>query len=324
MQINHPGRVVQKDLGTPTRSASDVPIDMGAFSGLFGRPRPMSEAELAETISRFATTAARAEAAGFDGVEIHAAHGYLISQFLSPMTNLRTDRWGGSLENRARLLLAVVDAVRAAVSPGFAVAVKLNSADFQRGGFDVDDAGEVLGMLGAHAVDLVGLSGGSIESLATSGTPADGRTLAREAYFLEFAERLVATASMPLMVTGGIRRRTVAEQVLAGGVAMVGAATAFAMAPDSPKQWLAGDEAAAPLRRVRIRDKSLAAAAAQALALRQFVRLAGGGAGVTRRPALLALLGERLRRARARRRYRAWLPGHLATSGLGARDSVAK
>ncbi|WNV86251.1 NADH:flavin oxidoreductase/NADH oxidase family protein [Umezawaea sp. Da 62-37] len=307
MQINHPGRVVQKDMAEVTWSASDVPIDAGALSSMFGRPRAMGEAEIAEVIGRFAVTAARAEAAGFDGVEIHAAHGYLISQFLSPRTNLRTDGWGGSPTGRVRFLLAVVDAVRAAVSPGFAVAVKLNSADFQRGGFDVDDAREVIRLLGGHAVDLVELSGGSIESLATSGAPSDGSTLAREAYFLEFADRLLEAATMPLMVTGGVRRRAVAQRVIDGGVAVVGVATALAMAPDLPARWLAGEEGVAPNPRARVRHKAIAAAGTQALALRQFTRLAAGDDGVTRLPATLALLVSRVRRAQAGRRYHAWL-----------------
>jgi 2,4-dienoyl-CoA reductase-like NADH-dependent reductase (Old Yellow Enzyme family) len=322
MQINHPGRVVEKDMAPLTWSASDVPVDLGSFSSMFGTPAPMGEAEIAETVTRFATTAARAEAAGFDGVEIHAAHGYLISQFLSPNTNRRTDRWGGSLPNRARLLLAVVDAVRAAVTPSFAVAVKLNSADFQRGGFDVDDAREVVRLLGDRAVDLVELSGGSIESLATAGNPADGRTLAREAYFLEFAETLLAVAPMPLMVTGGIRRRAVAERVLGGGIAVAGLATALIMAPDLPKRWLAGHQdggarsqagsESAPNPRSRSRHKTFAAAATQALALHQLARLAAGRHGVTRLPAPLALLDSRRRRRQAKRRYLAWLPSHLA------------
>jgi 2,4-dienoyl-CoA reductase-like NADH-dependent reductase (Old Yellow Enzyme family) len=298
MQINHPGRVVEKDMAPLTWSASDVPVDLGSFSSMFGTPAPMGEAEIAETVTRFATTAARAEAAGFDGVEIHAAHGYLISQFLSPNTNRRTDRWGGSLPNRARFLLAVVDAVRAAVTPSFAVAVKLNSADFQRGGFDVDDAREVVRLLGDRAVDLVELSGGSIESLATAGNPADGRTLAREAYFLEFAETLLAVAPMPLMVTGGIRRRAVAERVLGGGLAVAGLATAGSESVPNPRS--------------RSRHKTFAAAATQALALHQLARLAAGRHGVTRLPAPLALLDSRRRRRQAKRRYLAWLPSHLA------------
>ncbi len=142
---------------------------------------------IAEVIQRFARSAGLAERAGFSGVEIHAAHGYLLSQFLSPLSNRRSDAWGGSLENRARLLLEIVRAVRAEVASGFAVAVKLNSADFQRGGFSADDAREVVRMLDGLGVDLVELSGGSYEAPAMQGEARDGRTLAREAYFVEFA-----------------------------------------------------------------------------------------------------------------------------------------
>ncbi|NEB06987.1 2,4-dienoyl-CoA reductase, partial [Streptomyces sp. SID13726] len=136
----------------------------------------------------------RAEEAGFDGVQIHAAHGYLLSQFLSPLVNRRTDRWGGSPENRVRLLTEVVRAVRAQVAPGFAVGVKLNTADFQRGGFDTEDAVQVLEALCGLGVDLVELSGGSVESPATLGRTADLRTLEREAYFLAFAEQFLDAA----------------------------------------------------------------------------------------------------------------------------------
>jgi 2,4-dienoyl-CoA reductase-like NADH-dependent reductase (Old Yellow Enzyme family) len=112
-----------------------VALDLGRQSGLFATPREMSEADILAVQRRFVATARLAERAGFDGVEIHAAHGYLLSQFLSPLSNRRQDRWGGSLAHRARLLLDIVRGVRASVAPGFAVAVKLNSADFQRGGF---------------------------------------------------------------------------------------------------------------------------------------------------------------------------------------------
>ncbi|GAB3744175.1 hypothetical protein GCM10027598_78280 [Amycolatopsis oliviviridis] len=187
----------------------------------------------------------RAEAlTGPAGVEIHAAHGYLLSQFLSPLVNRREDQWGGSLPNRARMLLDVVRAVRETVSPSFAVAVKLNSADFQRGGFDTDDAREVIAMLEPLGVDLVELSGGSYESLAMSGRPADARTQAREAYFLDLARDLVKTSPLPLMLTGGITRRDTAERVLDGGVAMAGMGTALAVTPDLPDRWRRGGEAA--------------------------------------------------------------------------------
>ena len=115
MQINHPGRQVFKKMGGKVLSPSDVALDMGKHSAMFSTPKPMDEAEIEDVIQRFTTTAKRAEEAGFDGVEIHAAHGYLLAQFLSPLTNKRQDQWGGSLENRARLLLEVVKSVKAPV-----------------------------------------------------------------------------------------------------------------------------------------------------------------------------------------------------------------
>src|SRR5690606_13452159 len=122
MQINHPGRQVQAGMPGVVWGPSAVGVDLGRHSGRFGRPTAMTPGQIEETVARFAVTAARAEQAGFDGVEVHAAHGYLLSQFLSPLVNRRTDEWGGSLQNRARMLLEVVRAVRAAVSPSFAVA----------------------------------------------------------------------------------------------------------------------------------------------------------------------------------------------------------
>ncbi|WP_432183508.1 NADH:flavin oxidoreductase/NADH oxidase family protein [Streptomyces tendae] len=306
MQINHPGRVVPKDLSRTTWAPSAVPIDVGGLSGMYPTPRAMTALEIDETVERFAVTARRAREAGFDGVEIHAAHGYLLSQFLSPLVNRRDDRWGGSLPNRARLLLDVVAAVRERADAGFAVAVKLNSADFQRGGFDSDDARDVIKMLADAGADLVELSGGSIESLATAGFPADGRTLAREAYFLALAEQLLATSPLPLMLTGGIRRRAVAQQVIDSGVEVAGVATALAIDPALPGQWLAGRDARAEPPRTRLRNKTLAAAAVQALTSRRLARL---GRGKSCRPPYspaVALVLERLVRGRRRRGYLKW------------------
>ncbi|WP_051846344.1 tRNA-dihydrouridine synthase [Streptomyces sp. NRRL F-5053] len=306
MQINHHGRVVSSDMPGLALSASDVSVDAGRYSRLYARPEPMSEDAVREVVSRFARTAALAADAGFHGVEIHAAHGYLLAQFLSPLTNRRTDRWGGSLDNRARMLLDVVHAVRAAVPDGFAVAVKLNTADFQRGGFDEGDAAQVVAMLASAGCDMVELSGGSVESLATHGHPADGRTLAREAYFLELAADLLRTAPLPLMVTGGIRRAATARRVLDQGGALVGMATALANDPDLPGRWLRGEQADVAPRQAQWKDKALAAAATQAVARRQLARL-GAGCSTGRPPsAVTSLLGERLHRRRALRRYRRW------------------
>lgn len=315
MQINHPGRQVKAAMPGVAWGPSAVKVRAGKASRMLAEPTAMTEMQIAETIERFAVTARRAEEAGFDGVEIHAAHGYLLSQFLSPLANQRGDRWGGPLENRARLLLDIVRAVRAAVRPGFAVAVKLNSADFQRGGFDADDARRVIDMLAPLGVDLVELSGGSYESPAMSGRAvesdraADAHTLAREAYFLELARDLAATSPLPLMLTGGITRRPVAEEVVASGVDVVGMGTALAVDPELPHKWRTSNEAKVTLAPVKIEDKAIASAAAMSRVRYQLRRL---GRGVGTRPGInpkLALGIDQLREHRALRRYRNWLRG---------------
>jgi 2,4-dienoyl-CoA reductase-like NADH-dependent reductase (Old Yellow Enzyme family) len=306
MQINHPGRQTYSALGEPAFGPSDVAVNIGKHSKLFAQPRAMSDAMILATIERFADTAVAAERAGFDGVEIHAAHGYLLSQFLSPLANRRADRWGGSLENRVRLLLEVVRAVRARVAPRFGVGVKLNSADFQRGGFSEEEARQVVLWLNELDVDLLELSGGSYESPAMQGRSTDGRTLEREAYFLGFAEELALVARMPLMTTGGIRRRATAERVLAGGVAMAGIATAIALAPDLPARWLAGGSDAVEPQQVGWSDKALASLAGMALVKRQLRALAAGRRGAARYSPLLTLVLDQLRVKRQTRRYRDW------------------
>jgi 2,4-dienoyl-CoA reductase-like NADH-dependent reductase (Old Yellow Enzyme family) len=307
MQLNHPGRQVFARMGGNCWAPSAVALDMGKHSHLFQQPKAMDEAEIAELIGRFATSAQLAEQGGFNGVQIHAAHGYLISQFLSPLSNRRTDQWGGSLENRARLLCEVIRAVRARVSPGFAVAVKLNSADFQRGGFDHADALATLKLLNDLPVDLLELSGGSYESPAMQGRTADGRTLAREAYFLEFAASLARHARMPLMTTGGIRRRSVAEQVIAQGVAMVGMATALTLVPDLPARWQAGEDTQAELSPVNWSDKTLAAMATMSVIKRQLRLLGARRNSKPKASPLLSLILDQLRIKRLTGRYRAWL-----------------
>ncbi|BCJ41032.1 FMN oxidoreductase [Actinoplanes ianthinogenes] len=313
MQINHPGRQVRADMPGVAWGPSAIRVDLGRNSKRFAEPVAMSQRQIEETVARFATTARRAHEAGFDGVEIHAAHGYLLSQFLSPLANRRADRWGGSLENRARLLLDVVRAVRAVVPAEFAVAVKLNSADFQRGGFDADDARAVIAMLAPLGVDVVELSGGSYESPAMTGQAGDERTRAREAYFLTLAEDLVRTSAIPLMLTGGVVRRPVAEEVLAGGVELVGMGSALAVDPHLPDRWRHDPAAKVELAPVRIEDKAIASAAGMARVRGQLRRL---GAGRPTKPGIspqLALLTDTVRQRAALRRYRSWLrdrPAH--------------
>jgi 2,4-dienoyl-CoA reductase-like NADH-dependent reductase (Old Yellow Enzyme family) len=319
LQINHPGRQVFAAMGQQAVAPSAIGVDMGAYSHLFPVPRALDEAGIAAIVARFVTTARLAEAAGFSGVQIHAAHGYLISQFLSPLTNRRTDAWGGELHNRARLLLDVVKAVRAVVSPGFSVAVKLNSADFQKGGFEASDATQVVRWLNDLPVDLVELSGGSYESpamqgapQATEGAPKAGHTAAREAYFLDFARDISAVARMPVMVTGGIHRRAVAEQALKPsegrpGVAMVGIASAMAFEPKLPERWKGGEALDIDIPSVGWRNKAYASLARMALVKLQLRRLGKGQRPKPGASPLLALIRQQIITKRRTGLYRAWV-----------------
>ncbi|MBD8089895.1 NADH:flavin oxidoreductase/NADH oxidase family protein [Pseudomonas fluorescens] len=307
LQINHPGRQMQANLGQQTWAPSAVAMDLGTLSKHFNRPQAMTAEGIAEVIQRFARTARLGEQAGFTGVEIHAAHGYLLSQFLSPLSNQRTDAWGGSLENRARLLLDIVKAVRAVVSREFAVAVKLNSADFQRGGFTADDAKQVVEWLNDLGVDLVELSGGSYEAPAMQGDARDGRTLAREAYFVEFAHDIQTVAKMPVMVTGGIRRRPVAESVVHSGVDMVGIGTALAIDPQLPRAWLEGKDTAPELPPISWKNKAFASLANMArvkFQLRKLSQRKQPDPGVS---PLRALIEQQLANALRTRQYRRWI-----------------
>ena len=304
MQINHPGRQMQNNLGQETWAPSAVPLDMGSFSKRFDTPKAMTEDKIADVIERFVRTAKLAEESGFSGVQIHAAHGYLLSQFLSPLTNHRQDQWGGSLDNRARILTEVVKGVRRSVSPGFAVSVKLNSADFQRGGFSPEDAREVVAMLNHLSVDLVELSGGSYEAPAMHGRTRDERTIAREAYFLEFAKDIQATASMPIMVTGGIRRVQVAETVVNSGIDMVGIATALAIDPQLPVEWQNGKDRAPMLEVAKWNNKTLASLAYMATVKYQLTKLSKNAEPNPQVSQLWALLSGQIKIASQARRYR--------------------
>jgi 2,4-dienoyl-CoA reductase-like NADH-dependent reductase (Old Yellow Enzyme family) len=326
MQLNHPGRQVQARMPGVVWGPSAVAVELGRHSKRFGRPVAMTKDQITATIKRFATSAGLAERAGFDGLEVHAAHGYLLSQFLSPLVNKRADEWGGPLENRTRLLLGVVRAIRSAVSPSFAVAVKLNSADFQRGGFDLEDAAKVIGMLEPLGVDLVELSGGSYESPAMAGRPMNARTAAREAYFLELASKLAKTSPLPLMLTGGITRRETAEKVLANGIELVGMATAIAVTPDLPDRWRAGREASERLKQVGWSDSTLASAGSMALVRHQMRRITRGKRPTGKTHPVHALICDQRAQRRALGRYRTWLESRtqaptyrVATSQSGDR-----
>jgi 2,4-dienoyl-CoA reductase-like NADH-dependent reductase (Old Yellow Enzyme family) len=305
LQLNHPGRQMPANLGQQAIAPSAVALDLGQFSKMFASPRAMTLADISEFKQQFLQSSQLALQAGFAGVQIHAAHGYLLSQFLSPLVNQRQDQYGGSLENRARLVLELVTLLRAELPASFIISLKLNSADFQRGGFSTEDAKQVLLWLNPLALDFVELSGGSYEAPAMQGDSRDGSTLAREAYFLDFAKELQQAAQMPLMLTGGIQRLEVAEQVLHSGVALVGIATALALVPDLPERWQQGETLSPALPAFRFAKKPL-----QALAKMAYTRLMLRRFGQAlpfwsiRRWPLAMLLLDQLRLAFLARRYK--------------------
>ncbi len=249
-QLSHAGRQCQKIINPNPKAPSA--IKLGLPGGQFGEPVAMTEADIEAVITGFARCARILKDAGFTGVQLHSAHGYLLSQFLSPRSNQRDDRWGGDLENRARLLMASVAAVRTAVGPDFPIGVKLNSADFQRGGFDFTESLQVAKWLEAAGVDLLEISGGTYEQprlLNVAGIePVEDQAIAqstrsREAYFVDFAQAMRQELNMPLMVTGGLRRRDAMEDALESGSAdVIGIGRPMCVMTDAPKRLLSGTE----------------------------------------------------------------------------------
>ncbi|MEZ5790727.1 MAG: NADH:flavin oxidoreductase/NADH oxidase family protein [Nitratireductor sp.] len=259
MQLNHAGRQTQKMINRFPKAPSDIGLKMG--NGRFATPSPMTAAEVETAIEAFVSASVIAEQAGFDGVQFHAAHGYLVSQFLSPLSNKRDDQWGGSLENRARFLLECVRRTRAKVAKRFIIAVKLNSADFQRGGFNDEDSVQVAKWLEDEGIDFIEVSGGNYEQprmidfnrkdpLAANKRES---TMKREAYFLDFVPKLRARVSVPVMVTGGFRTVAAMQRAVSeDSVDMIGLGRPLVLDPEAPNKIFAGK-----LERLVSRDEDL-------------------------------------------------------------------
>jgi len=240
MQISHPGRQTPRRVCDHPVAPSAVPLALPASA--FAPPRAMTAEEVADVPRRFAYTAAVAREAGFTGVQIHAAHGYLLSQFLTPLVNKREDRWGGDLAARAGLLLEVVRAVRTATAPGFCISVKLNSSDFQQGGFSNEECLQVVKWLGEASVDLIEISGGNYEKPAMMGSGAKESTVRREAYFLEYAQLIKQAAPVPIMLTGGFRSKAAMEAALGEGACdVIGLGRPMCVDTDLPNRLLSGE-----------------------------------------------------------------------------------
>lgn len=254
VQLNHPGRQTPAVMNPTPLAPSAVPVP-GMVGAGCGVPQEMTEAQIDNVIERFARAAVIARECGFTGVQLHAAHGYLVSQFLSPLSNHRRDAWGGSLENRARILLELVRRTRTAVGSDFPISVKLNSADFQKGGFTSDESMQVVRWLNAEGLDLLEISGGNYEAMEMIGRsesqysgsgeadrPKAESTRRREAYFLSYAAEVRPLTTVPLMITGGFRRHSAMLDALRGNEAdVIGLARPLCVDPELCKGLLSGE-----------------------------------------------------------------------------------
>ena len=233
MQINHAGKQSPKVINPVPVAPSAVALK--GMDGFINPPRALADNEIETIIQQFIQTAKIAEQAGFSGVQIHGAHGYLVSQFLSPHHNQRTDKWGGSLENRMRFLVEIYQGIRAVVRPEFLVGLKLNSADFQKGGFDETDSIQVVQKMSELGIDFIEISGGNYESPEM--LTAKASTKQREAFFIDYAEKARAVSQVPLIITGGFRSEQAMNDALnSGHLDFIGIARPLALMPDLPNQ----------------------------------------------------------------------------------------
>ncbi|MDF2231679.1 NADH:flavin oxidoreductase/NADH oxidase family protein [Albimonas sp. CAU 1670] len=260
-QISHAGRQTPKGVNPAPLAPSAVPLAGTGFD--HGAPVAMTPAQIEAMVAGFAETAALCREAGFDGVQVHSAHGYLLSAFLNPLANRREDAWGGSEPARARALLAVVDAIRTACGPTFLLSVKLNSADFQEGGFTLSDCAQVARRLQDAGVDLLEISGGNYEqpAMILGGRRDDRResTRAREAFFLDYAAELRGSVTLPMMVTGGFRTRAAMEAALAEGACdVIGLGRPMIADPDFPRRLIAGETEGQPDPEITPRSAQMA------------------------------------------------------------------
>ncbi|KAK7192620.1 hypothetical protein DPSP01_006561 [Paraphaeosphaeria sporulosa] len=237
-QVSHPGRQVADNIQKSPISASDVQLEGNVMGMTFAKPRAATDEDIKNVIEGFAHAAEYLEKAGYDGIQLHGAHGYLLAQFLSPTTNRRTDKYGGSLENRARIINEIGQEVRKRTSSKFVLGIKLNSVEFQDKGFDTEEAGTLCKLLEDNQFDFVELSGGTYESLAF--VHKRESTKKRESFFLEFAEKITPSLTKTkTYVTGGFKSAAAMIDAL-NTVDGVGLARPVCLEPELPKDIISG------------------------------------------------------------------------------------
>lgn len=226
-QLGHSGALAHPPI---SRAAGPSALDLAGL-----QCDELPAAEIAALPMLYAAAAVHAQTVGFPGIEVHAGHGFLLSQFLSPLFNHRTDRYGGPIEARCQILLDIVRQIRAEVGPRFAIGVKINSSDQLDGGLTEDESLTVISLLGDASIDLIDISGGTY---LPGAVPSSDRHSSGP-YFFDFARRARAVTTTPLMVTGGFKtRREAAQAVSSGGADLVGLARAMVLDPRTPTKWL--------------------------------------------------------------------------------------
>jgi 2,4-dienoyl-CoA reductase-like NADH-dependent reductase (Old Yellow Enzyme family) len=275
VQISHSGR--QTNMFNKLHPLAPSSVKLNKL-GLFGKPVAMTDSDIEEVISGFVRTADLSKKAGFTGVQIHSAHGYLLSQFLSPITNKRTDQWGGGIENRSRLLLKLVREIRSVVGPDYPISVKLNSSDFQKGGLTEEESLTVIKSLEKVGIDLLEISGGTYEKLAffllnDEKNEMRESTRIREAYFIDFAKKVRAISTIPLMITGGFRSFKGCNEALeSGDLDIIGMARPFVTNLDDIPAFLEGKIPKLENQIIRTGIKAIEDAAEGGYYARQIIR----------------------------------------------------
>ena len=257
IQLNHPGKQSPKYLSKSPVAPSAIAL-APPLNNMFNEPRELSESEILDIIKRFAFAAKVVKDSGFEGVQIHGAHGYLVSQFLSPNHNQRNDKWGGSIENRMRFVVELYKKMRESVGDEYPIGIKLNSADFSKGGFTHEESVLVAKRLSELGIDLIELSGGSYEAPVMTGKPIKDSTRKREAYFLEFATDIKKAISCPLMVTGGFRTgEFISEALSEGSLELVGLGRALCLNPNFSNQILNNEDVVSEVAPLKSASKIL-------------------------------------------------------------------
>ena len=252
VQLNHPGKQIPSFLCEEPVAPSAISLGRGLDKG-FNTPRALTESEILDIIKKFAMSAKLSKESGFTGVQIHGAHGYLVSQFLSSRHNQRDDKWGGSLENRMRFVLSVYSAIREQVGNSFPIGIKLNSADFMKGGFTEEESMQVVQALSDVGIDLIEISGGTYESPSMMGDKGGQKgvkesTLKREAYFLDYMEKVRKLVKTPLVVTGGFRSGSSMNEALqTSATDFIGIARTMAVDPEFPNKLMLDNNHSMPL-----------------------------------------------------------------------------